>query len=270
MALSRVEKPVLETASADYGNRTRNLNNRVLDLHHDATKLLGHARATKNTQIVHFYSFVVQLASDLTETPLSGDLRQAVEEIRQATLRVEKSVHDQGIVISYLPSTARWADAARHAPPPGTVLSSYGTGSSPAATLSELSKDREVIVKLGDADTVKIFCCLTSAEIKQQAEKARRKGARTDTAAILVSVQFVAAHQLKSGDLSLSLRNIKKAEIARCHRSWVLSLGNKATVRLPTWNVVIHNFPVWSVGDLTQFSEREQMIKNLLAKNIYT
>ena len=105
--LSRVERPVLETASADYGNRTRNLNNRVLDLYHDATKLLGYARVIKDIQIVHFYLFVVQLASDLTETPLSGDLRQAVEKIRQTTLCVEKSVHDQGIAISHLPSTAR-------------------------------------------------------------------------------------------------------------------------------------------------------------------
>ena len=107
MVLSRVERPVLKTASADYGNRTRSFNNRVLDLYHDATKLLGYTRATKNIQIVYFYLFVVQLASDLTETSFSGNLRQAVEKIRQTMLCVEKSVHDQGIAISHLPSTVQ-------------------------------------------------------------------------------------------------------------------------------------------------------------------
>ena len=124
-------------------------------------------------------------------------------------------------------------------------------------------------MKLDDADIVKIFRCLMSTEIKQRAEKVCRKGARTDAAAILASVQFMAARQLKLGDLSLSLRNTKKAEIARCYRSWVLSLENKTTVQLLIWDVVVHNFSVWFVEDLTQFSEREQMIKNLLAENIY-
>jgi hypothetical protein len=77
-------------------------------------------------------------------------------------------------------------------PPLGHTQSAHGSGSNPAATLSKL-KDREVIVKVGDLDTVKTFRRLKSSETKHQAEKARQKVAREDATATLAATQFVVA-----------------------------------------------------------------------------
>ncbi|KAJ1706369.1 hypothetical protein NYO67_11485 [Aspergillus flavus] len=267
MAPSKVVWPRLTVAAPDYGNEQRSLNKRVLDLNHDANSMLADAQAKKDSQMVTLWTLVTDLTEELAQTPLSGDLRAVLEEIRRTTYRIEKSANEQTIAISHLPPTARWAESTRQAPPPSARSFSHGSNSTPAATPSELGKDCEVIVKLGDSATVETFRKLKHTEIRLRAERARLKGSKTDEAATLASTQFVAARQLKSGDLSLTLRNAKEAEIARCHRSWVTSLGAKATIRLPTWGVVVHDFPVRSVGDLAQPRERDRVTKDLLAAN---
>jgi hypothetical protein len=68
------------------------------------------------------------------------------------------------------------------------VQSAHGLGSSPAATLFKLNKDREAIIKLEDPDAVETFRRLKSSVIKHRAEKARQKAARDAAAATLASV----------------------------------------------------------------------------------
>lgn len=251
MALSKVVWPRLTVAAPDYGNEQRSLNKRVLDLNHDANSMLADAHAKKDSQMVTLWTFVTDLTEELAQTPLSGDLRAVLEEIRRTTYRIEKSANEQTIAISHLPPTARWAESTRQAPPPSARSFSHGSNSTPAATPSELGKDCEVIVKLGDSATVETFRKLKHTEIRLRAERARLKGSKTDEAATLAATQFVAARQLKSGDLSLTLRNAKEAEIARCHRSWVTSLGAKATIRLPTWGEAEVAHLCWLTGTPT-------------------
>jgi hypothetical protein len=64
-----------------------------------------------------------------------------------------------------------------------------------------------VIVKLPDTGAVKTFRRLRAVEIKNRTEKARVKASKTAVAVTLAAVQFIAARQLKLGDLSLSLRS---------------------------------------------------------------
>ncbi|GMG22196.1 unnamed protein product [Aspergillus oryzae] len=103
----------------------------------------------------------------------------------------------------------------------------------PAAALPpppfELGRDCEVVVKQGDPNTVRSFRRLKSTEMKKQAQKACKRGARANSAATLTSIQFIAARQLKPGDLSLSLRSAKEAEIAHSHRATWIS-GSKAVL----------------------------------------
>lgn len=72
-----------------------------------------------------------------------------------------------------------------------------------------------------------------SKDIKKKAEKAKIDATHRHDVPTLASVAFVAARQLKSGDLCLTLRSAKEVEIARTHPVWVKSLWKDAEVRLP-------------------------------------
>jgi hypothetical protein len=115
-----------------------------------------------------------------------------------------------------------YVDAVKNAPPPTHFLSSYGSASTKPASPSDLIQDRQIIVKLGDSDGIKYFRAQTPAEITKLAEKARAKAAKATYGVIVASAKFVTVKQLKSGDISLSLRTAKEAEIMRCYRTtWV-------------------------------------------------
>lgn len=62
---------------------------------------------------------------------------------------------------------------------------------------------------MGDSDSVKRFYIYTPTEITKLAVK----GAKEVDGLIIVSAKFVVPRQLKSGNLSLSLRTMKEAEI---------------------------------------------------------
>ncbi|CAG8312335.1 unnamed protein product, partial [Penicillium salamii] len=159
-------------------------------------------------------------------------------------------------------------------PPPTHFLSSHGSASTNPVAPNELVHDRQIIVKLGDSDGVKRFRTHTPAKITKLAEKARVKGAKEVNGLTMASAIFVAARQLKSGDLSLSLRTVKEAEIMRCYRQvWVKHLWKGSEVRLPSWGVVVHNVNVRSLGIdiVVGIRDRKQrIIKQLLTENLYS
>jgi hypothetical protein len=157
-------------------------------------------------------------------------------------------------------------------------MSSSGSGSSGSthpATTSDLIHDRQVTVKLGDAEGIRRFRTHTPAEITKLAEKARAKAAKeagpTDGMTMAAS-RFIAAKQLKSGDVSLTLRSAKEAEVMRCHRLvWVKHLWKGSEVRLPSWGVVVHGVNVRSLGvnipgELA--TRKREIMKLLLTENL--
>ncbi|KAA8648064.1 uncharacterized protein ATNIH1004_003947 [Aspergillus tanneri] len=125
---------------------------------------------------------------------------------------------------------------------------------SPAATATDLSKDREVVLKLGEPAAVQSFRRYTTGEIKNRAEKARIKAACLASIPMLASIKFVVARQLKSDNLCLSLRSAKEAELARCHRDWL----------------VVHKVPVKAMGDLTKTPNWERIGKNHTVIIVFT
>lgn len=90
----------------------------------------------------------------------------------------------------------------------------------------------------------------TSAEIVTQANQIRAKHARSTGTLTLSSVMVQAARQLKSGDIRLTVRDAKEAEILRVHREkWVKGFGRTAFVHMPTWGVIMHGVQVKSLVD---------------------
>ena len=86
-----------------------------------------------------------------------------------------------------------------------------------AATTWELSQDREVIVKLRDPAIVKKYREMEPTAIHQAADRVLK--AATKECPILQAVQIVASQQLRSGDLSISVRDANQAELLRHHAS---------------------------------------------------
>ncbi|KAF7174348.1 hypothetical protein CNMCM5623_007003 [Aspergillus felis] len=267
------------TASRGSENGRRTLHDRVLDLHHDTSVYLNHLKVHNQgipKPLVELITNTHAVIEEVLKNPLGDDWRKAVAELREITLDIKKNTTTTQHVLT-TQSTVSWpskvrsyAAAAAGAPPPGHTASSHGPSSSPGATPSELSKDREVIVKLPDAGAVSTFRRLKAVEIKNRAEKARVKASKEAMAATLASIKFVAARQLKSGDLSISLQTAQQAEIARCHPGWAKSFHQGAIVRLPTWGVVVHDVQVKSIGDLTDPKEAKRVADQLLAENRFS
>ncbi|KAI9035641.1 putative RNA-directed DNA polymerase from transposon X-element [Aspergillus affinis] len=146
--------------------------------------------------------------------------------------------------------------------------SGYFVSSSTApATPSELSKDREVIVKLRNAGVVRTYRRLTTLDIKQRAETAKQKICVQTGTLSLAKARFVAARQLRSGYLSLSLRYAAEAEAARTHDQWANHLSAGAMLRHPSWGIVVHGIVLKSIGDLTTETEQQRVASELLGEN---
>jgi hypothetical protein len=256
--------PALSGGLRENSANNQNTTDRVIAANHDAQRLLEHVdKGGKVPPVVLEYLKVIrELTVDILKNPLGSEWRREFADMKQETImEIRKEMHAVRIataapasrstesgprrVLSYVEAVRRGTTAPAH------FLSAHGSDSTQAASPSELWKDREIIVKLGDADGIAHFRSMKSSEVKDRAEKARVRAAGTATAGlnpVLAAIQFVAARQLKSGDISLTLRSARDAEAARIHRhEWIKHLWKNAEVRLPSWGVVIHDVNVRSL-----------------------
>jgi hypothetical protein len=162
---------------------------------------------------------------------------------------------------------ASWAQlAARGGMIPPSLAKSRGSSSvgSRGVPTWELSQDREVIVKLRDPAIVKKYREIELTAIRQAADRVLK--AATKECPTLQAVQIVASRQLRSGDLSISVRDANQAELLRRHASqWVRGFGKEAMVRMPTWGVVVGDISVKSIN----LSDQKAVISELLAENAF-
>jgi hypothetical protein len=252
------------------------------DANYDVRQLLNHISGNNSVkvprQVLDFLKGIQELTADIIKNPIGQEWRQQFEQLRQETSQIKQDIHAVRIASSN-PIAAgsnrirSYVDAIKSAPPLTHFLSTHGSASTNPATPSDLLQDRQIIVKLGDSDGIKLFRTRTPAEITKLAEKARVKAAKATDGLAVASAKFVAARQLKSGDISLSLRTAKEAEIMRCHRlAWVKHLWKGSEVRLPSWGVVIHDVNVRSLGinSAAEIKDRKQGItKQLLTENLF-
>lgn len=267
-------------------NSATNTNERILDANYDVRQLLNHISSNNSIKVprpvLDYLKSVQELTADLIKNPIGQDWKQQFEQLRQETSQIKQDIHAVRIASSNVNANASgsnrirsYVDAVKNAPPPTHFLSSHGSASTHPATPSDLLQDRQIIVKLGDSDGIKLFRTRTPAEITKLAEKARVKAAKVTYGLTVASAKFVAARQLKSGDVSLSLRTAKEAEIIRCYRDcWVKHLWKGSEVRLPSWGVVIYNVNVRSLGinsaaGLSEQGRKQGIIKQLLTENLF-
>jgi hypothetical protein len=105
---------------------------------------------------------------------------------------------------------------------------------------------------------------MTPKRIKDQAERARERAARALGSPPLAAAEIFAAGQLKSGDVQLVLGTTAHAEILRQNNEWVKYLSQGASIRYPTWGVVMHDVP----GRACILSDNmAEVIDQLLADN---
>ncbi|KAJ5369360.1 uncharacterized protein N7496_009120 [Penicillium cataractarum] len=248
---------------------------RVLNANHTAHDLLkelgrGQNAAKPAPKVVNFLRQVEDLTKDLLSTPLT-DWQQELEALRR-DLKQEIQAVKAAVEPPVRQTVRSFADMVRTMPAPAHYLSSSSSSSSPTRP-SEVARDREVVVCLGDRSQVSVFRRLTSAELTKRANQARAKAARTTGTPALASVKIIASRQLKSGDLRFTVCDAKEAEIMRIHRDkWPKGLCKTAYVHMPTWGIVVHDVNVRSLGinkaseDLT--GVQDKVIKDLLASNV--
>ncbi|OJJ68067.1 hypothetical protein ASPBRDRAFT_68298 [Aspergillus brasiliensis CBS 101740] len=271
MASRATEWPIL-AASA---KKSEHPQERAMDLQHDANALLRHLDVSKGSRvpkpIVDHIKNMQDFLVDLLKNPPGRSWWQGHEalhaEIKALRQSMEERLHSLEIASkgpTTFPANIRsWANIAAQggAPPVASRSGSRSSGIPP----SELMEEAQLIVKLGDPDGVLRYRRMISKEILAKAEKARIQVCQAEASPPLAAAKFVAARQLRSGDLSLTLRSAAEAEAARNHPAWASKLWKGATIRTPTWGVVVHGVQVKSV-DLTR---PEGVIKALLTDNAF-
>lgn len=263
-------------------NSATNTNERILDANYDVRQLLNHISSNNSVKVpkpvLEYLKSIQELTADLIKNPIGQDWKLQFEQLRQETSQIKQDIHAVRIASSNVNASGSnrirsYVDAVKNAPPPTHFLSSHGSASTNPATPSDLIQDRQIIVKLGDSDGIKHFRAQTPAEITKLAERARVRAAKATYGVTVASTKFVAAKQLKSGDISLSLRTAKEAEIMRCHRTaWAKYLWKGSEVRLPSWGVVVHDVNVRSLGinSAVGLGDRKQgIIEQLLTENLF-
>ncbi|GIK07702.1 hypothetical protein Aspvir_003369 [Aspergillus viridinutans] len=208
-------------------NGPRQPQQHTLAANHDAKQLLTYIKEQKVRVPETVIKFIknTEATTEVFLTDLLGSsLQKTVEDaVIKATLNLKKDIHAIRTNTKNQSPSGRvrsFAEAIHHTPPPSHYQSNHGSNSSQGATPSELSRDRKIMVKLGDAAGIKRFRALTPANIRRKAQQARDKAyISTLDQPTLSAIQFIAAHQLKSDNLSLSLRSAKEAEVAHLHQN---------------------------------------------------
>ncbi|KAI9035154.1 putative RNA-directed DNA polymerase from transposon X-element [Aspergillus affinis] len=192
--------PALSGIPEAVNAHNQNFLNCVLNLNKDAQQYLSFNELNEKQLSKLVVSFIQQVADTcnflqheivdiLTVNcrigPELANIRQTLQNVQEQTYHTQSSIQKQ--------NNQSWASVVRNAPPPAHTTSSHGSSSTAPATPSELSKDREVIIKLRDAGAVRTYRRLTASDIKQRAETAKQKTCGQTEALSLAKARFVAA-----------------------------------------------------------------------------
>ena len=234
--MSRAQPPAPAGAADAADNAVRPLQKRVLDHNREAANLLKYLKAHGSgtpKQIIEFIQASWSLTDALSHFPVGDAWKVQLDEMQRAINDIRKDINE--LTARTEDSIRTYAQAAARAPPLCYYQSTYDFNSTAPARPADLDCERAVTVKVGDSAMAKNLRQLTSEDLVKRAEKYRKNAAYKAVSPTLISVQFVAAKILRSGDLRLFLRSAKEAEIARIYRdAWVRGFGDTARVILPT------------------------------------
>ena len=267
--MSRAQPPAPAGAADAADNAARPLQKRVLDHNREAANLLEYLKAHGSgtpKRVIEFIQASWTLTDALSHFPVGDAWKVQLDEMQRAINDIRKDTNE--LTARTEDPIRTYAQAAARAPPPCHHQSTHDSNSTAPARPADLDRERAVTVKVGDSAMAKNLRRLTSEDLVKRAEKYRKNAAYKAVSPTLMSVQFVAAKILRSGDLRLFLRSAKEAEIARTYRdAWVRGFGDAARVILPTWGVVAADMPCKALGPLKDEADRKRIAQELVANN---
>ncbi|KAI1359310.1 hypothetical protein F5Y08DRAFT_344830 [Xylaria arbuscula] len=108
---------------------------------------------------------------------------------------------------------------------------------------------REIIVNIRDPLTVTNLRAMNPRSLKAHIDRAIEQSNNEH----IVNIKVVSSNQLKSGDLSIKTATTKEMETLRQFtEDWTYRIGNGASVRLPTYGVLVHGIRTSSI-DIEKF-----------------
>ncbi|KAJ5720067.1 hypothetical protein N7493_006945 [Penicillium malachiteum] len=194
------------SAPADTTRRVMNNNNDTKNL---LRHIQDHSGLRVSPRLVEYLRNVEESTIDLMRNPLGMKWSEQL-------LSTKRYLAQQAPI---RPSVASYAAVACGAPAPAYYLSSYGSVSSAPATLPAVKGDRELTVWLNDTAAVAAYRRETAASMTLKIDKLRAKVAQQMTIALLASTKVIAARQLVSRDIRITIRSTSEAELLRTHHN---------------------------------------------------
>ena len=223
--------------------------------------------------IVHsFIASTIALAGKVLQQPAMSEILHHIQDTAKCTQNIQRDVsvikNSVGTGTAPLNSAnfsggraaaATWAQVAArvngpHPIPPPIPSNARSTKTQPTVTAY---KDRAVTVKLKDHGISQRFRTLSTVMIKHKVEASIRENTGTK------SVEIVAAHQLKSGDIQIFTSSTAEATKLREHRGWISGLGEHAELIVPTYGVIVHGISTNSIN----VKDQKATIQHILADN---
>lgn len=118
-------------------------------------------------------------------------------------------------------------------------------------------KGREVVVKLLDHGLSQRFRQLTPSQLKNKVNNILSETPK------LTDIKIAAAHQLKSGDITVITNSLDNATKLQTHTEWARGLGPRAEVIRVTYGAIVHGIPVNSIN----MKDQQGTIQRILAEN---
>ena len=235
MVLNRAQPPASVGAADAADNAARSLQKRVLDHNREAANLLEYLKAYGSgipKWVIEFIQTSWFLTDALFYFPVGDAWKVQLDEIQRAINDIRKDINK--LTVRTEDPIRIYTQAAARVFLLYYYQSTHNSNSTAPARLADLDREYAVIVKIGDSAIAKNLRRLTSEDLVKYTEKYRKNTAYKAISPTLMSVQFVAAKILRSGNLRLFLRSAKEAEIARTYRdAWVRGFGDAVRVILP-------------------------------------
>lgn len=211
-------------------------------------------------------SKVTQYLDEQPDTRLATQIQGLFKEQRDAQRKDHEAIK-AAIKAATAPSqstapagtrVASWAQVAAAAgPPPGHVTPPNTVLSPSTSSTLTAYKGREVIVKLLDHGLAQHFRQLSPTQLKNKVNSILQENPKVK------NIKIVAAHQLKSGDVTVITDSLDAATELQTHNGWAKGLGPRAEVIRTTYGAIIHGIPVNSVN----VQDQQGTIQRILADN---
>ncbi|EEH39491.2 hypothetical protein PAAG_08760 [Paracoccidioides lutzii Pb01] len=192
--------------------------------------------------VQQYIASTIALAGKVLRQPPMSDILHHVQDAVKCTQNIQRDVSI--IKNSWWPNSCNMgaAQSARTTKTQSTVTA---------------YKDRAVTVRLKDHGIAQRFRTLPAIKIKQQVETSIKNHAVTK------SVEVVAAHQLKSGDIQIFTSSTAEAVKLKQNREWVSGLGEHAELIVPTYGVITHGISTSTIN----IKDQKATIQQILADN---